>query len=66
LQAFGLEKKQGAILTPYEILERKKSSKEEPNSMAQVVDNKRMGDRGLEPLTSTVCRKRRKKIKYRK
>ena len=25
--------------------------------ISQVIDNKRMGDLGFEPLTSTVCRK---------
>jgi hypothetical protein len=32
----------------------------------QVIDNKGMGDTGFEPVTSTVCRKRRKKLKYSK
>jgi hypothetical protein len=32
----------------------------------QVVEKKVVGDRGLEPLTSTVCRKRRKNITLRK
>jgi hypothetical protein len=38
----------------------------EGHGLTQVVDNKRVGDRGLEPLTSTVWRKDRKKEKVQK
>jgi len=34
--------------------------------ITRVVDKKRMGDRGFEPLTLTVCRLDRKKRKRRK
>jgi hypothetical protein len=35
-------------------------------ALALVVENKKMGDRGFEPLTSTVCRKHFKKVRRRK
>jgi len=34
--------------------------------IVQVIDKKMVGDTGVEPVTSTVCRMRRKKLMYRK